>query len=108
MNRTVLIDHGITVRRESTPECDIRIELPVLIEIHHAQLLGQSNATLRRLDLSAQKTEKRCLAAAVRAYHADSHARLDHHPDLREERAFFDLVCHVIELNELLGSTLGR
>ena len=72
VNHAVLINNRISFRSQRPPQSHIRIELPALVKVHNAQLVGSTNLSQSRCDFSAQQAQQSCLAAAVRADQSDS------------------------------------
>src|SRR5215475_430883 len=108
MNGAIMIDDRIAVRRECAAQRYIRIETAVLVEVNNPQLIGQPHLSRSRWEFAAKKAEQRCLAAAVRADHADAHSRLDRQTDSLEESAALDVAADIFQLDQLLCTPFRR
>ncbi len=97
MNHPVLINDRITVWREGPTQGNVRVELPILVEVDDAQGFRLTHAAARGLEFTFQEPQQRRLPAAIWTDEPHAHAGGDDEMNIAKERAIAQGITHVIK-----------
>ncbi len=97
-------ESGARARRSVVSGSSVR----VLIEVHGAKGGRPLDFALPRSNLTAEQAQQRRFAASIGADQAYAHARGDGEIQILDQRAAFDPVADMVEMNQALGLSIGR